>query len=127
MPTIRIEYRTDKITVFIEADDSSVGPAIPSLKLRSTTSDEEFWSPFDERGQPLAVNGRVSLRPGVTEIDLRLSSLKWARSRAALWPSLAFQRLVPRGEYEVVARLSPVRGALVESNAVRVTVDGSEQ
>lgn len=129
MPTIRIEQQTDaaeQFMVIIRSDHSSVSASIPSLKLRNTTSGEEFWSPFDDHGQPLALNGRVSLKAGVTEIGLRLSSLKWARSGAAMWPSVAFNRLVPPGEYDLVARLSPVRGASVESNIIRLGVSRSE-
>jgi hypothetical protein len=127
--SIRIQTRPnndESLNVVIVSESASSTAAIPSLKVRHVTTGEEFWSPFDARGRPLGLNGRVPIRRGVTEITLRLSAVKWARSRSALWPSRRFRDVIPPGKYEVVARLSPVGGRLIESNRVSLAVDDRE-
>ncbi|HEY0158968.1 MAG TPA: hypothetical protein VGF28_16910 [Thermoanaerobaculia bacterium] len=123
--TVRIEKNAadrDALKVVIVSDGTFSAGLIPFLQLRETSTGEEYWSPFDDRGRPLVVNGRVPVKRGVTEIPLRLSRVKWAQSRAALWPSRKFRDVIPPGNYEVVATLSPVRGPSVESNRVTLIV-----
>ena len=122
---IRLESSTidsNELLVIITSERKSPDGEIPSIKLRNIATGDEFWSAFDDRGSPLPVNGRVSVTPGVTNVKLHLSSLKWARSRAALWPSRDLHDVIPPGEYEAVARLSPSRGAVQESNRVRLII-----
>jgi hypothetical protein len=127
--SIRIETKAaddDILKIVIVSQRTASVSTIPSLKLRNVATGEEYWSPFDNRGRPLIVNGRVLIKRGITEVSLRLSGVKWARSRAALWPSRSLEETVPPGRYEVVARLSPGRERLVESNRAAVMVSRSE-
>lgn len=122
--SVRIEKSAadhDVLKVVVVSKTSSAD-IIPFLKLRDTSTGEDYWSPFDNRGRPLVINGRVSFKRGVTEITLRLSSLKWERSRGALWPSRRFRDAIPPGNYHVGVTLSPVRDPSVESNRLTLTV-----
>lgn len=123
--SIRLERMGDsEDTLRISLTNAGRSPVeiIPFFELRNVATGEEYWGPFDERGQPLPLNGRVSKASGVAEITVTLSRLKWARLRAALWPSGKFRDVVPSGKYEVVARLCRVRGKSIESNRLVMTL-----
>lgn len=132
MPTatdVRLESKAtgrDALLITITTERDSPNGEIPSLKLRNIAAGDEFWAAFDAHGSPLPVNERVRITRGVIQVRLRLSTLKWARSRAALWPSGDLAHVVPPGEYEAVARLSPTRGDSLESNRIRLTIDASD-
>ena len=79
-------------------------------------------SPFDESGDTLALNGRVTLRHGVTVAMLRLSTLRWALLRSALWPSITLRAIIPPGRYKVEAILSPISAAPVRSKSLNIVI-----
>lgn len=104
------------VTILINSDHSRAIDVMPSLELRNHDTGEEYWSPFDKKGLPLPLNGRVKILRGEMVVKLRLDELRWALSRSARWPSRSLHGTVPDGSYDVFAMLSGPSISTTESN-----------
>ena len=119
-------WRSGELVVGVRIENVSEDRAefecIPAFKMAGC------WCPVDLRGKRLGGREHLALGPGEgVTFKTDLSTLLWDHEYSSVWPSRAFEGVVPAGRHELqleveVVGASDDDGRWIRSNAVGITI-----